>query len=222
MKEIFNFMKEFQKHHHKYWFSQNKERWKEIRSQFDTFMLEISKEVMVFDNYIQTFHNQNKKIYKIFRINRDIRFSKDKTPYKRNISGTIAVGNMGDGCPGYYISIEPGDRSFVGAGIHTPNSESLKRIRNKIDRFSNVLENIINKKTFKTIFPNGIDTQNKLITSPRGYNKDHPAIDLLRLKSFTAGRTFTDVEVLSENFKKKLIKTLKELQPLNEFLTIDE
>jgi uncharacterized protein (TIGR02453 family) len=218
MKEIFNFMQEFQKYHHKYWFSQNKKEWKNVRNSFDNIIFDIVQKVSKFDTHIKISLQKNKKVHKIFRINRDIRFSKNKTPYKSNISGTIALGSMSEGFPGYYISIEPGNKSFVGGGIYLPDTETLKRIRSKIDQSPDTLRKIINKKAFRDIFPTGIDTDLMVVTTPRGYDKHNPGIDLLRLKSFTAGRIFSDHEVLSLEFKKEVIKTLKTLYPLNEFL----
>ena len=218
MKKIFSFMKEFQQYHHKHWFSQHKKEWKDVRLEFDMCMVNWTKKVSLFDLDIRHANSLGNKVYKIFRINRDIRFSKDKTPYKRNISGTIAIDSMSNGYPGYYISIEPGNKSFVGGGIYLPNSEALKRIRTKIDQSPETLRKIINKKSFRKMFIDGIDTDLIVATTPRGYHKDNPGIDLLRLKSFTAGRVFSDAEVLSEDFNKEVMKTLKSLYPLNEFL----
>jgi len=129
---------------------------------------------------------------------------------------------MTDGYPGYYISIEPGGKSFIGGGIHSPDPQVLKRIRTKIDQSPQILRKIINKKSFRNMFPSAIDTNLMVATTPRGYHKDNPGIDLLRLKSFTAGRIFTDAEVLSEGFNKEVIKTLKILYPLNDFLKSQE
>lgn len=218
MKNILSFMQEFNKFHHKHWFSQNKKQWKEVRNEFDVIMQDLTLSVSKFDPNIKEAQNLGKNVYKIFRINRDVRFSKDKNPYKRNISGTIALGKMSDGYPGYYLSIEPGNKSFVGGGVFMPDSPSLKRIRKKIDQSPSTLRKILKMKSFRDIFPNGIETDLKVMTYPKGYSKDNPAIDLLRFKSFTAGRNFTDKEVLSENFEKDIIKTLKALYPLQDFL----
>lgn len=217
MKEILNFMKEFQKHHHKYWFSQHQDEWKNVRISFLEYISNLSTDISKYDEHVAK-NKENQKVVKMFRINRDIRFSKDKIPYKRNISGTIAAGSMSEGFPGYYISIEPGNKSYVGGGIYMPDPATLKRIRTKIDQSPKTLEKIINKKPFRNIFPDGIDTDLKVKTNPRGYSKDNPGIELLRLKSFTAGRSFADTEVLSKDFDKKVRKTLKELYPLIEFL----
>lgn len=219
MKEILSFMKEFNTYHHKHWFSSHKDEWKKVRSKFDEFMQFMVQKVGAFDDRIDAALVEDKKVYKIFRINRDIRFSKDKTPYKKNISGTITLGSMTEGFPGYYISIQPGDKSFVGGGIYMPDSSSLKRIRIKIDQSPETFRNILNKKSFKKMFPDGIETDLKVATVPRGYAKDNPAIELLRFKSFTAGRSFSDQEVISPDFPKEVVKTLKALYPLQEFLS---
>lgn len=222
MKNILSFMEEFNKYHHKHWFSQNKSRWTDVRSEFDEFMQKTVKKVSQFDPFIKNAIKKNKPVYKIFRINRDIRFSKDKTPYKKNISGTISLGKMSEGFPGYYISIQPGNKSFIGGGIYMPKSSDLKRIRAKIDQSPDTLMKIINNKKFRIFFPDGIDTDLKVKTTPRGYQKDNPAIDLLRLKSFTAGRYFSDKEILGNNFETEIFDTLKVLYPLQEFLTSAE
>lgn len=222
MKNILSFMKEFNTYHHKHWFSQNKSQWQMVRSDFDEYIKKIVEKVSRFDPSIRNHLENGNKAYKIFRINRDIRFSKDKTPYKKNISGTIALGKMSEGFPGYFISIQPGDKSFIGGGIYMPDSPTLKRIRNKINQSPGTLEKIINKKSFRSIFPSGIDTDLKLMTTPRGYEKNNPAIELLRLKSFTAGRIFTDKQVLDKDFEKEIVATLKALYPLQEFLSPSE
>ncbi len=151
----------------------------------------------------------------IFRINRDIRFSKNKQPYKQHFGAFIAQGGRHTEFAGYYVHIEP-NNTFVGGGIYMPPSEILKKIRQEIDYNASDFHKITDDNKFKQFF--GEVQGERLKTSPKGYPKDHPEIDLLRLKSFTATHHFKDEEVIKENFNQKITEVFEVLRPFNQFL----
>ena len=152
---------------------------------------------------------------KIFRIYRDVRFSKNKEPLKKMTSGFISPGGER---PGYYLQIQPNDNSFAGGGVYRPPSQILRAIRAEINENYEELQGIVDDPAFLAAFPGGLDQGNKLKTAPRGTSRDHPAIDLLRLTSFTATRSFSDEQITSEDFHGELMAMYKALYPLNAYL----
>ena len=151
----------------------------------------------------------------MFRLNRDIRFSKNKEPYKTNFGGSISEGGRQMGKPGYYIHIMP-ENNFVGGGLFQPIPDDLKKIRQEIDYNGDEMCKIIGSETFKANFKEPYD--DKLKTTPRGYPKDHERIDLLRYKSFVYLRQFNDQEARSLNFLDMIQDTFKALKPYLDFL----
>lgn len=153
-----------------------------------------------------------------FRINRDIRFSKDKTPYKTNMAIWLSPGSKNTNLAGYYIHIEPG-ASFIAGGLYWPDAADLKKVRREIDGFYEDLEDVINDEDFKKIFSSlDSDENNTLKSAPKDYDKAHPAIQFLKLKSFTTTAKISDKELLDKDFVKKASKKLLALKPLIEFL----
>jgi uncharacterized protein (TIGR02453 family) len=157
----------------------------------------------------------------LHRIYRDVRFSKDKTPYKSNWSGGFkraTLQNRG----GYYYHIEPG-ASFLAGGFWGPNKDDLKLIRDHLAQDASSYRDIIESKKFKSTF--GDVMGDKLKMSPKGFDIDHPDIDLLRYKQFVLKHNLTDEEVLSASFPAKASKIFKEMRPyfnlMSEYLTSD-
>ena len=185
--------------------------------------VEAYEDVKAFANTLVERMNEHDNIEKMkqYRIYRDVRFSKDKTPYKNSLSGSMVRATKwlrG----GYYFHFEP-DNSFIGAGFWNPNSADLSRIRQEIAANPDELREIINDKTFKKYF--GELGGSKLKTSPRGYAKDHHAVDLLRYKQFLVHHKFTDQQVTSPNFVNEMINAFKAIRPffnyMSEVLTTD-
>jgi uncharacterized protein (TIGR02453 family) len=154
----------------------------------------------------------------VFRIYRDVRFSKDKRPYKHNLSAAFSAQGKGMSTPGYYFHIEPGDKSFVGIGLYAPLPENVSKVRQEIDYNSDRLEKIFKQKKFKKYFGD-FWPDDALKTMPKGYPKDHPHIGWLKLKSFIVMHPFTDKQVTDKKFMKQLVAVLKEGKPLTDFLT---
>lgn len=151
-----------------------------------------------------------------FRIYRDVRFSKDKRPYKMNMGAGFSAHGKMEQEPGYYIHIEPGN-CFVAGGLYMPDSENLAKVRQEIDYNAEAFLKILKDKKFKKYF-SGLDDFDKVKTAPKGYPKDHPYIDLLKNKSFVVSHSFSDRQVLDKNFVKQVAKVCKALKPLNDFL----
>ncbi|HZV69155.1 MAG TPA: DUF2461 domain-containing protein [Saprospiraceae bacterium] len=152
---------------------------------------------------------------KVFRIYRDVRFSKDKTPYKTNL-GTHFIRATKARRGGYYLHLEPGE-SFVGGGFWEPEPADLKRIRDEFAHDDKIIRKIIGQKKFLQYF--GSINGDELKTAPSGYDKDHPAIDLIRKKQFTIGRKFIDKEVTSPDFLKEVILTFEAMRPFFDYMS---
>ncbi|MGS4344850.1 DUF2461 domain-containing protein [Myroides odoratus] len=161
------------------------------------------------------------ELFHVHRLYRDVRFSKDKTPYK-----TYFGLHIGRKKPllrgGYYLNIEPG-KSFVGGGFWEPNKDDLLRIRKEIALDDSELREIISDSTFVQLFGGLVGEELK--TAPKGFDKEHPAIDLLRKKQFLVMRSFTDEEILQPNFINDVIHTFEGMKPffdyMSEVLTTD-
>lgn len=152
----------------------------------------------------------------IFRINRDIRFSKDKSPYKTNMGAYLTKGGRNSGYAGYYLHLEPHDQSFIAGGIYQPTTDVLKKIRQEIDYNGNDLDVIVNSHHFKKSF--GSLQGKKLKRAPQGYDLDHPQIEWLKMKSFLAMYPMTDGIVTHVDFLSQVLELFQTLTPLNQFL----
>lgn len=198
------------------WFNSNKNLYLEQHSQIITF----ADEVLTYMNQHDQIETPNGK-KSIYRIYRDTRFSKDKIPYKTHWGGSFkrATNKLRGG---YYFHIQPGN-SFAGGGFWSPNSADLKRIREEIDANDQELRGIISSKKFTSTFSEFAG--DKLKSAPKGYPRDHPAIDLLRYKQYLLMHKFSDKEVLSPDFTLKVSNVFQEMRPffdyMSEILTTD-
>ena len=207
------FLKDLAKNNDRACFEKNKSRYIECKDEFEEFVSVLLDDMIHFDTSLAGLNP--KKL--IFRIYRDVRFSKDKSPYKKNMSAGFSAEGKGMGTPGYYFQIQPNGESFVAAGLFQPVPENLSKIRQEIDYNGDQLKKIFNEKKFKTNYKNFWD-EDKLKTAPKGYAKDHAYVEWLKLKSYIVIHSFTDTEVTSKNFRKNLVQVLKSSKPLNDFL----
>lgn len=212
MQKVFEYLKQLKENNNREWFAQHKSEYDLIVKENKVFFTQIYNELQEYDK-LKGIH--------IFRIYRDVRFSKDKTPYKTDFGvGYSRSKPMLRG--GYYIQLEPGN-SFVGGGFWGPEAKDLLRIRQEFEISTKEIEKIISDKTFVKYF--GELKGDSVKTAPRGFDKNHPAIDLIRKKQFLVLRNFTDQEVLSENFQKEVVQTLLAMRPffdyMSEVLTTD-
>ncbi len=212
----FDFLKELKKNNNRDWFNENKKRYQASHKEMEALAEELIARVNKFDVLEEV---SAKKV--LFRIYRDVRFSKNKEPYKTNRSGHL-VRKGAERRGGFYFSIEPGN-SMIGGGFYQPESSDLNHLREQIDLHSEPLKKAIAQKNFKAAF--GEMLGEKLKTQPRGFDKDHPDLELLRHKSFYFMKTFSDKEVMSEDFPKVAADSFKLLLPffdvMTEYLTTD-
>lgn len=206
------FLKDLQKNNNKEWFDKHRERYEEAKINFREFIAELIQGVSKFDPAVKHLEPKNC----VFRINRDIRFSKDKTPYKNNLAGSITPGGKKSFTAGYYIHIQPG-ASFVAGGMWQPEPTYLNAIRQEIDYNANEFKKIILAKSFKTNFGT-LSDEDKLKTVPKGYDKAHPEIELLKHKSYIVVHDLSDKVVLSKDFLKQCTTVFHAMHPLNLFL----
>lgn len=150
----------------------------------------------------------------LFRINRDVRFSKDKSPYKIAMGASIKVGGKKSPYSGYYFHLEPG-KSFVGGGMWMPEAAQLRAMRQEIDYCWDEFQSIIGTPAFKKTFGDLYRSpETELATSPKGYEKDHPAINYLKFKSFIAEAPISDAALSTADLHKKTVAAFKTLHPL--------
>jgi len=207
------FLVDLAQHNNREWFQENKLRYQQAREDVISFARSVIKSLSVIDSAISVDLNPEDCVMRIYR---DIRFSKDKTPYKTNFA--IAISEKGknfDG-PGYYIHIAPGN-SFVGGGSWYPEKEKLKAIRQEIDYNGEEFLEIVKSPAFAHHF-NDLDAEGKLRTAPKGYPSDHPMIEYLKLKSFVTGRAISDEELLNTDLERNVTDTFAKLFPLMVFL----
>ncbi len=208
-----NFLKSLQINNNKPWFDANKKSYEEARAAFIDCVQNIIPVIAKFDGDIGNLTAKEC----IFRINRDVRFSKDKRPYKNNMAAYFnRAGKKGTGA-GYYLHIEPG-QSFAAAGIWMPESDGLGKIRQEIDYNFDEWKKIIGSTVFKKQFIAGIDRSNSLVRPPKGYDEENAAIDFIKLKSFVATKAFTDADTMSKTFITELSKTFKTVKPMIDFI----
>jgi uncharacterized protein (TIGR02453 family) len=204
---IFKFLKQLQKNNNRPWFTEHKDKYLVEDAHFKKFAEALLNEMSQYDNI------ESMKTYRIYR---DVRFSKDKTPYKNNFAGGMKRATKwlrG----GYYFQIQPGGNSMVGGGFWGPNASDLKRIRQEIAADAESLRKIIADPTFVKTFGELGGTQLK--TAPRNYPKDHPNVDLLRYKQFVVRRHFTDEEVLADDFLPKLVESFRAMRPFFDYMS---
>lgn len=212
-KTTYKFLRDLKANNNREWFKDNKPRYDKARAEFEMFIATLYGEIRKFDNSIGMI--EPKKT--IFRIYRDVRFSKNKDPYKTNFGAHIHPGDKQavHSIAGYYIHIEPGGKSILAGGAYVPQGPWLKAIRQEIDFNGKDFKKILNAKAFKTYFE--LEGE-KLKRPPQGYDAEHPDIELLKQKSFLAVHHPTDKLVQSEDFVVHCRKVFKALHPFDQFL----
>jgi uncharacterized protein (TIGR02453 family) len=211
--ETLKFLKQLSANNNKPWFDANRSKYEAAKANFLEFTTELIERIAAFDEGVKGL--EAKKT--IFRINRDIRFSKDKSPYKSNMGASINHGGKKIMNAGYYFHIEPGNKSFAAAGSYQPDAEKLAAIRQEIDYHFDEFQKILKAPAFKKHFK-ALDEIEKLKNAPKGYSEDNPAIDILKHKHLIVSRSFTDKEVLSDSFIKELATCFKSTGAFIQFL----
>lgn len=210
-----DFLKTLSKNNNKPWFDAHRKDYDAAKADFENFIGSLLKKTTSFDKDL----NELEVKQCTFRINRDIRFSKDKTPYKTNMGASLNRGGKKSVFAGYYFHLEPGGKSFAGGGLWMPEAETLKKIRQEVDYNLDEFKTIIENKTFKKIYNAlEISKETSLSSAPRGYEKDNPAFEWLKLKSFIATKSLSDKNIMSKDLVGNVAETFKALKPLIDFL----
>ena len=205
------FLNDLSENNEREWFKANKKAYDAAKKNIESVVSEVISGLV---QYEPDFGSMEAK-KAIFRIFRDTRFSNNKAPYKTNMGAWMARGGRKSPFAGFYLHIQPGN-SFLAGGVYHPESKVLKAIREGIDYDAQSLRDIIESKAFKAQF--GEMEGEKVKTSPKGYSKEHPDIDLLRHKSYLMSRNLSDEEIMAEDFVANALAVYADMVPLNTYL----
>jgi uncharacterized protein (TIGR02453 family) len=208
------FLKDLRKNNNKAWFDANRGRYENAKADFTGFVQAVIDKHGKKDAGIA--HLKAKDC--MFRINRDIRFSKDKSPYKTNMGAYFNEEGKKSLIGGYYFHCEPG-QSFVGGGLWMPMPEELAKVRQEIDYNLESFKKIIESRKFKTLY-GGLSTDAEYVLSrvPKGYEAENPAAPFLKMKSYVATTRLSDADLTSKDLLKKVAGAFETLQPMLQFI----
>ena len=201
----------------KEWFENNRANYELARDNILTVTGQLISDVSDFDPSIADAHLDPKKC--ITRLNRDLRFSKDKTPYKTDYFILITKTGKNGSSAFYCLHIEP-DNCFAGGGVYVPLPEQLHKIRQEIDRSFDQWKAIITSEPFKKQFPSGIHHSGVLMKIPRGFDTDSPAADFLKMKGFVTMRNISNKEITMKTARARIIDCFRDAKPLVDFLNL--
>jgi uncharacterized protein (TIGR02453 family) len=212
-KQILDFLAELTDNNNREWFNQHKKQYDEAKAEVESFVNSIIPEIAKFDESIKYVLARDC----MFRIFRDVRFSKDKSPYKINMGAWISAAGRKSSGPGYYLHLQPGE-SFLAAGVYMPEPNQLKKIRNEI--YYNVAEfkSILSVKKLKK-YCAGLSEIDKVKMAPRDFPKDFPEIDLLKHKHYILSHPIRDEIIASDHFQEVALLAFKTMHPFNLFLS---
>jgi uncharacterized protein (TIGR02453 family) len=211
-KDTITFLSTLSENNNKPWFDANRDWYQQARQNIEEVTTAIIAGIGKFDSGIKGIAAKSC----MFRINRDIRFSANKLPYKNNMGAYISAGGKKSAGPGYYMHVEPGN-CFLAGGVYQPEPAQLNAIRQEIDYNADEFLKIINDKKFKPLFGQ-LDQDDKLKTAPKGYAKDHPQLELLQLKSYIALHPLKARIVTQKDFVGYTVDVFKAMYPFHRFL----
>jgi uncharacterized protein (TIGR02453 family) len=211
--QILNFLIDLSQHNSRDWFDQNRPAYESARGSFEGFIDDLIDELRTSNDLGGLSAKEC-----IFRIYRDVRFSKDKTPYNSNFSAVIAPGGKKSPLQGYYVSIEPHGRSMIAGGLHMPSSDQISLFRQAIDRDAAAFKTITDDKVFVEHF--GKIQGERLKTAPKGYDRDHPEIGLLQLKEVVAIHNFQDQQLVAGDFLARAVTVCRAMKPFLDYLNM--
>ncbi|WP_396194153.1 DUF2461 domain-containing protein [Flavobacterium sp.] len=213
-KEALQFLEDLIANNNTDWMHANKKRYEQYKKDYHAFIAGLLAEMKLLDPKLDDLEVKNCT----FRINRDIRFSKDKSPYKTNMGVWFTQNKFRKNSPGYYVHFEKGN-CFIAGGVWCPEPSELKQIRREIAFFYDDLEKIVVETNFKKEFGDlSREADNVLKKAPKDFDPNHPAIEFLKLKSFTASHRIDETLFTDKNFNTTVAKKLIALKPLNDFL----
>ncbi len=206
------FLADLKENNHKDWFQENRKAYETAKTDFLNFMDGVLSELSKADPTLKGIAAKET----IFRINKDIRFSKDKSPYKTNFGSGISKEGKKLPLAGYYVHLEPG-KSFLAGGVYMPEPDKLKIIREEIAYDSSELDAIFQNKAFNRYFKD-FDVFDKLANAPKGFDKDHPKLEWLKQKSFIVSASITDKDLTSPKALELAANQLKAIVPLVNYI----
>jgi uncharacterized protein (TIGR02453 family) len=209
----FKFLKALKNNNNKPWFDAHRKDYEQTKTDFTTQVNDIITGVSKFDSTVN--HLTAKDC--MFRINRDVRFSKDKSPYKTNMGASINKGGKKINCAGYYFHCEPG-QCFAAGGFYMPMPPELAKIRQEIDYNFADWKKIVTQKNFKKYFPKGVEGIDTLSRPPKGYDENNPAIAYLKMKGFIVSLPVSDTALQDKSAGTTIIKTFEVIKPMIDFL----
>ena len=211
MKSVLEFLKKLEKNNNRDWFNANKDLYLAAKAEFDIFIDSLIAELQLIDPKVAGANAKNS----VFRIYKDIRFSKDKTPYKTHFGAYMISGGRKSQLPGYYLHIQNGE-SFIAGGMYKPGPDQLKAIRKEISNFPEDITAIMEDKNFSNNY--SFYDKDKLKRPPQGFSASDEQIEMIRNKHFIASKNIPDDWIVKSDFKKRLLDTCKGLVPLTDFL----
>lgn len=208
------FLKDLKKNNNRTWFEEHRKQYEYAKDDFLMLVEQLITTIATFDKQIGNLEAKNC----LFRINRDLRFSKNKDPYKSNLAAYFNKDGKNGLGAGYYLHIEPG-KNFVAGGIWMPVPAVLAGLRQEIDYNFKEWKKIIVNKSFHKYFNAGVEGET-LTRPPKGYDENNPAIEFIKKKTFVVSRSFTDAEVQSKFFVKDVAATYKAMKPMIDFINL--
>lgn len=213
--QTLQFLSALKENNNKPWFDVNRKTYEVAKKNFAEIVQELINDIGKFDKSIDEAQLEVKNC--TFRINRDVRFSKNKDPYKTNFGASFSKGGKKAHSAGYYLHIDP-TQCFLAGGIWMPEPDDLKKIRIEIDYNFDEFSNILTAESFKKYFPKGLDRDAATVRPPKGYDDANPSIEFIKLKSFTASSIIDAKEILKPNFTDTVLEGFKAMQPYIAFL----
>ncbi len=210
--KTFNFLQQLVKNNNKPWFDEHRDDYAAAKENFE----EMVGGILSGLSATEPLFKEQKAKDCVFRIFRDVRFSKDKTPYKAHFGAFFSRGGRKFPGAGYYLHLDPGGKSFAGGGLWVPEAPLLKAVRQEIDYNFKEFEAIIEDKKFKKLF--GKIEGEQLKTLPQGYTEDNLAIDYLKMKSFTVAHNMQDEDLAAKTAVKKTLEVFTAMRPFIDFL----
>ncbi len=211
LKPALEFLSKLKDNNNRAWFQENRAAYEQAQEAFAIFVDALIRDLGRVENLAGVSAKDC-----IFRIYRDVRFSKDKLPYKTNLGAEIVGGGRKSGRLGYYLHIAPRDQSMIAGGLYMPSSEQLNKFRQAIARDARKFKKITGDKQFKKYF--GALEGDKLKTAPQGFARNHAEIELLKLKQVVVHHRLTDKQVLSPNLASYTVTVFKTLKPFLDYL----
>lgn len=213
-KETLQFLDDLKNNNHRDWFVEQKKRYDAYKQDYHRVIENLLAQLKPYDDKLHPLEVK----HCTFRINRDIRFSKDKSPYKTHMGIWLSQNRLMKNAPGYYLHISP-EETFVAGGLWCPEAPELQKIRKEIAFFHEDLEQILNHKTFQKYFKDLDRPEGQVLkTAPKGFEKEHPALHWLQLKSHTASFPIPTKKLFEPKTLNHTVEVMKSLKPLNDFI----